>query len=71
MAKAGLTGNCLLDHSNANSPDFGIKRILGMNTVLSDPGNLQIKTLLSIVDSKISFVPLHSPSFIVNKIKST
>merc|ERR1712115_688622 len=62
VANAAFTGNCLRCHSNGYSPGFGMKIILGMRTVLSDPDTTHWRTLLFRDFSKINLVPLQRPS---------
>ena len=45
IAKAGLTGNCLLCHSKGNSLALGKKMILGMKTILEVPASRHCSTL--------------------------
>jgi len=44
IAKAGLTGNCLLCHSKGNSLALGKKIILGMKTILVVPASRHCRT---------------------------
>ena len=53
MANADFTGNCLLHHSNGNSPSFGMRMILGTKPFLSEPMTGHWRTLLSSTFSNI------------------
>ena len=47
MAKAGLTGNCLLCQWKGYSPTLGMKLILGIRTSLPVSATVHLRTLLS------------------------
>ena len=47
MAKAGLTGNCLLCQVKGYSPTLGFKPTLGMSTLLPVSATMHTRTLLS------------------------